>query len=134
MANRRVNTHRCDDKISPLQRNKGIRGSGRKIFITRGGTNKFKRKKKNYARNTSKKTHSRVLMKFGRGKNLQITSRIRWFGKLFKRYIVKGCIIKGPTIQQDLFSIITRFRRHKFVIMADTNKSCKVHPDERIPK
>ncbi|XP_066261289.1 uncharacterized protein [Euwallacea similis] len=40
----------------------------------------------------------------------------------------------GPTIQQDLFSILIRFRQHRCVVSADCTKmyrSVWVHPDER---
>jgi hypothetical protein len=46
MANKRVSAHRCDDKISPLQRNKRIRGPARKIFIKRGGIQQIQTKEK----------------------------------------------------------------------------------------
>ncbi|XP_056631434.1 uncharacterized protein LOC130441674 [Diorhabda sublineata] len=40
----------------------------------------------------------------------------------------------GPTIQQDLFSIITRFRTHEFVLAGDITKMYRqilIHPDDR---
>jgi hypothetical protein len=43
-------------------------------------------------------------------------------------------LLKGPTIQQDLFEIITRFRTHKIAITADIVKMYRqilVHPDDR---
>ncbi|XP_045783622.1 uncharacterized protein LOC123879758 [Maniola jurtina] len=40
----------------------------------------------------------------------------------------------GPTVQDDLLSILLRFRQHKFVILADVEKMYRqilVHPDDR---
>lgn len=40
----------------------------------------------------------------------------------------------GPTIQQDLFSILTRFRLHKYVITADIEKMYRqvwIKPEDR---
>lgn len=40
----------------------------------------------------------------------------------------------GPNVQQDLFSIVTRFRTHKYVIAADIEKMFRqihIHPDQR---
>lgn len=42
-------------------------------------------------------------------------------------------LLAGPTIQEDLFSIITRFRIHRYVLSADIEKIYRqihIHPDD----
>ncbi|XP_071651718.1 uncharacterized protein [Temnothorax longispinosus] len=42
-------------------------------------------------------------------------------------------LLAGPTLQEDLFSIVTRFRTHRYVLSADIEKmyrQVKVHPED----
>ncbi|CAK9830531.1 hypothetical protein ANTRET_LOCUS7686 [Anthophora retusa] len=47
---------------------------------------------------------------------------------------LNNTLLIGPTIQETLFSILTRFRQHAFVLIADIEKMFRqvvIHPDDR---
>ncbi|XP_076291067.1 uncharacterized protein LOC143214214 [Lasioglossum baleicum] len=54
--------------------------------------------------------------------------------KTSKGISLNDTMLIGPTIQDDIFSIIARFRSHSYVLMADIEKTYRqvfIHPDER---
>lgn len=49
-------------------------------------------------------------------------------------YSLNDLLIVGPTIQQDLFSVLVRFRKHTYVLAGDIEKMQRqvlVNPDQR---